>query len=439
MRSAEDPYADIGYAVENQLCLSCGACAAACSKRSIVFRETSGGYLYPVIDYSSCVQCGVCIKVCPGVHYDESVHETYLNGSTSNSIIQAYVGKSLDENVFRNAQSGGVVTGLVKHLLDSKKIDAVLCAGMTYSSPPRGEVLLVNSSDKLYSTQKSKYVPIPLLENIQSYIKDYENIAVVGLPCHLQGLKKLIGQFPMMREKNILQVGLICDRILSAVSIDYLSAKATTKTVSHIIFRDKTKTGYPGNPTVETSDFEVIELDSKDRMEIKDFFTPGRCRLCLDKLNVCADIVCGDPHGLDGIDRQNGETLVLVRSQKGKIALTDTEQILRLRSVDITKAVDGQHIIQRINDWKSYLQSWKDMGKPLPVGGEIFNRLADKRLRKYRNNIKLGLQLDVYHSNKDIFEAVDRWLIEKKIIKSIALPFRVYKKIMFILKKYFGS
>jgi|AntAceMinimDraft_16_1070373.scaffolds.fasta_scaffold43124_2 coenzyme F420 hydrogenase subunit beta len=251
---------DIGYVVDNRLCLSCGACAAACSKKSITFNETSGGYLYPKIDYLSCVHCGLCLEVCPGARYIEEVHNTYLTGPHSESILDVYVGRSLDDHIYRNAQSGGIVTGLLKDLLQRNAVDAVLCAEMAHVSPPRGEAVLVRIPHELNRAQKSKYAPIPLLEHLREYLKCHSKIAVVGLPCHMQGLEHLMKVIPEIEDKIVLRIGLICDRILTAKSIDWLSKQGTDSPVSQIIYKDKTRSGYPGDPSVETTDGKIIML-----------------------------------------------------------------------------------------------------------------------------------------------------------------------------------
>ncbi|MEE9905278.1 MAG: Coenzyme F420 hydrogenase/dehydrogenase, beta subunit C-terminal domain [Chlorobium sp.] len=430
---------DIGYVVDNRLCLSCGACAAACSKKAITLHETLGGYLYPKVDYLNCVHCGLCLKVCPGVQYNDRVHDAYLCVPHSESILEAYVGRSLDEEIYENAQSGGVVTGILKDMLQRNAVDAVLCAVMTHAIPPRGEAILIGNPHKLLQAQKSKYVPVPLLKNLREQLKVQNKIAVVGLPCHMQGLELLKSALPEIEDKIVLRIGLVCDRILTAKSIDWLTKQATEKPVSHIIYRDKTRSGYPGDPSVETNNGEIIMLKAADRMAIKDFFTPVRCRLCLDKLNVKADIVCGDPHGVEGVDRINGETLVLVRNERGKHVIEDVAGVgkIDLRSVSVATAVNGQCIDQRVRDWKAYLQAWKGLEMPLPEGVERQQVNGKKILKVFENDLKQGLTLDTYDKASVIYKAAAGWL-RKKRLKIVVLDIfkiirNVFVKIVCIL------
>ncbi|RNA65328.1 4Fe-4S dicluster domain-containing protein [Prosthecochloris sp. ZM_2] len=423
---------DIRYVVDNRLCLSCGACAAACSRKSISFHETPGGYLYPEIDFATCVHCELCLDVCPGIHYIPQIHDTYLKASHSDSIQNALVGRATDDKVYYNGQSGGVVTALLEDILERHVVDAVLCAGMSYFSPPRGEALLIADANDLGKSQKSKYVPVPLLENLRDYLKHYKSIAVVGLPCHMHGLELLKKVIPDLEDKIPLRIGLICDRILTAKSIDWLAKQATVKPVSHIIYRDKSRSGYPGDPSIEASDGEIIMLKAADRMAIKDFFTLVRCRLCLDKMNAGADIVCGDPHGIDGVNRVHGETLVLVRSKRGKKIIDDAvgEGVIKLRSVSVSKAINGQYIDQRVKDWKAYLLAWKGLKMPLPDGAENLQGNGKTGIKLYENNLQQGLLLDSYESVNEMLKAADSWLKKKRLKRVMGVPLRFVQKVV---------
>ena len=45
-------------------CCGCTACASICAHDAITMKPDALGFLYPEVDRSNCVDCGLCEKVC---------------------------------------------------------------------------------------------------------------------------------------------------------------------------------------------------------------------------------------------------------------------------------------------------------------------------------------------------------------------------------------
>lgn len=62
-------------------CCGCTACASICPKQAITMKPDGLGFLYPVINRSKCIECGLCEDVCAfNSHYEKSdfsVSEVY--------------------------------------------------------------------------------------------------------------------------------------------------------------------------------------------------------------------------------------------------------------------------------------------------------------------------------------------------------------------------
>ena len=57
-------------------CTGCTTCANICAQQCIDMSEDIEGFLYPKINLSQCISCGICEQVCP-----------VLNGKRKNEII----------------------------------------------------------------------------------------------------------------------------------------------------------------------------------------------------------------------------------------------------------------------------------------------------------------------------------------------------------------
>lgn len=54
-------------------CCGCTACASICAHDAITMKPDALGFLYPEVDRSNCVDCGLCEKVCAfNDDYDKS-------------------------------------------------------------------------------------------------------------------------------------------------------------------------------------------------------------------------------------------------------------------------------------------------------------------------------------------------------------------------------
>ena len=167
------------------LCSNCGACKAICPVNAIAFQTSSMGRMYAVVN-NNCIECKACTKICPSLdHFN--LHKTF-------------------------SQSGGACTAIVSYLFERKLIDAAIVCRMYSGNPPVIKSIVINNSNELSACQKSCYTPVDLLSALQN-TGEKESIALVGLPCHIQGAVNLMKQSRKFRNISY-KLGLICDRTL---------------------------------------------------------------------------------------------------------------------------------------------------------------------------------------------------------------------------------
>lgn len=57
--------------IEKKYCTGCEACLNVCPHAAIMMVRDHEGFDYPSIYSDKCVDCGLCVKVCPVLHYED--------------------------------------------------------------------------------------------------------------------------------------------------------------------------------------------------------------------------------------------------------------------------------------------------------------------------------------------------------------------------------
>lgn len=441
MRMSGKRSGDVGQAssveevAQQHLCTSCGACSVICPEHAVSYTETVGGYLFPAIDADKCTECGACLKICPGIHFGGVLNAAWPADSFIGKARECLVGKSTEEPVYTASQSGGVVTALLLHALREGMIRGAVVVVTTPGRPPTFEPTVATTEQEILAAQGSKYLPIPLLEVLREVRERELTVALVGLPCHVHGLKNLFDFQPALEQLVPIRIGLICDRVMTMAARDYLiSRSGLTGELEDLRFKDKQEGGWPGNVRVESVDGRRVVLPQRQRMSIKDQFTPARCRLCFDKLNTFSDLTVGDPWGIDSADRVNGESVVIVRTASGSNLLKSAVEqgAVVLRSIKYDEVIRGQKIDQRRRDWTRYCESWRAMGLDLP---DYCSRVTEhgaprNAKRRHARHLQQALGLDRFPSRRDLLKHVERRLFLRRWRGRLLYPLRLSKKML---------
>jgi coenzyme F420 hydrogenase subunit beta len=233
---------------------------------------------------------------------------------------------------------------------------------------------------------------------------------------------------PDLKSKFAFTIGLVCDRVQTYSALDYLVKKAISNNAKNvsISFRDKSVSGYPGDVHVFFENDKSVVMPANTRIQIKDYFTPARCRICFDKMNIFADITVGDPHGLEGIDRKYGESMVVARTNMGQeiVRLARAEKAIDIRPADYEQVLKGQMIGIKKVQWHNYLNAWEELGLQLPTFlDEIQKRVPVSFIKdNYKNKLLFSLSLDNFASRNELISFVEREVIKNHIINSILSP-----------------
>jgi len=364
---------NIKQITDNLLCSGCGTCNVICRHNAISMKKTpTMGLLFADIDIEKCADCGLCVQMCPSSHAIEEKsivsREMVIGG-----IKGCYVGRSLDRKIFDNAQSGGMVTSILSYLFAEGLIDAVVSCRMEHGSPvPSVRYSILNSAEELGQNQKSCYTQVDIVSAL-NHIARYKNVAVVGVSCHIRGIKELM---TIKKYDNIKYlIGLICDKSFSDTYMDALlfgekkpGGKIRINYKQKNFYHEGRYYSYQQAPIVISNvESENTVVPNTKRFFFKNYFTVPKCNICWDKLNVRADISLGDPWGLSGkYDEKEGDSVVIVRSKSASdiVAKMKDKGLISISPVSAEDVANGQQIDARLcdihnADWHGIVSMWE--------------------------------------------------------------------------------
>jgi len=378
---------DITWVARNNLCYGCGLCDIICPREAISFHITNMGRLKPAIDYTKCNGCSLCLKVCPGMDDGNLILDALagIEDPFTGSTLSCHVGMASSEEVYINAQSGGLVTQTLRYLFDTEQITHAVLVYMQYGKPPRPIASVVTSPEQLFDTQKSTYVPVNLLSALKTIPATNSSIAVVGLPCHMEGILSLDNLGKAAHRVNY-KLGLMCDGILTYIALNYFEKRANVP--SHIpyriVFKDKARFNYlDANITIQQSDGRQRHINKEERFILKKYLTPPRCLICFNKMNLFADLSYGDPWHLGTSIPSHGLGVVISRTSRGYQLVVDLERkrYAHLNSISYTDFLTGQEIEKRKRRVAKGIRDYEDLDLHLPT---YYATLLRDHLNNYR-------------------------------------------------------
>jgi hypothetical protein len=162
-----------------------------------------------------------------------------------------------------------------------------------------------------------------------------------GIPCQIHGLRKMAAAVPAIERKIGLVVGLFCHSCLDHQALrDMLGAyRIESSSLQRVVYRSGKLPGYVRAQTragdwvglpYPGAGVDAYRPNAKECLTfLFKFYSPLRCRMCVDATSEFADISISDPWiaGWQGVPRlRQGYNLVLARTERGLQALRDAEK-----------------------------------------------------------------------------------------------------------------
>lgn len=365
----------VDQVAEWRLCAGCGACVPACANHAITLVNIFNQGIRPIVDSEKCQECGGCVEVCPGI---EIIHRSFNNRSVPEllyewgPVLEVWEGYAADLQIRYNGSSGGAATALALFCLEKQKASGVLHIGANPESPLENVAVLSKSRAELLSRTGSRYSPAAPCEKLD-WILDSSNASVfIGKPCDVVALRKSQAVNPMLDEKVSLAISIFCAgtpatkgtyEILGLLGVE-------PEQTEELRYRGR---GWPGATTVKVKgDNGMVHQMSYEESwgNILSHYGQYRCRVCPDSTGEFADISCGDPWYRESKEDEQGWSLVVVRTERGKEILRKAmkDGYLNLKRVEPDTIPQSQKalLVRRRHLW-GRLFMMRILGVPVPM------------------------------------------------------------------------
>lgn len=212
-------------------CCGCYACYNVCIKNCISFSEDQEGFLYPQVDLSKCVNCNLCIKVCP-----------VINSYEKRNPIKVYAAKNNDGNVLLESSSGGIFTLFAEKIIH----EGGVVFGARFDDEWNVIHDYVENAQDISIFRGSKYVQSRVSDTYKKaemFLKQGRKVLYSGTPCQIKGLKLYLRH----EYSNLLTIDFICHGVPSPgiwrqyLNENFFSLKSAKKhlKLTSINFRNK--------------------------------------------------------------------------------------------------------------------------------------------------------------------------------------------------------
>jgi coenzyme F420 hydrogenase subunit beta len=267
--------------------------------------------------------------------------------------------------------------------LEAGTVDAVVAVRMSAANPLEAESVICRSPEEVAACRGSKYNVVAINSALGRILEEPGRYALVGLPCHIQGLRLAQRHSRRLRERVILTMGIFCGLTNEPRATAVLAQQAglDPAAIRDVSYRGP---GWPGGMRLEDWHGSVRWRDYADYADRRFMaLTPPRCRICPDALAELADISVGDAW-LDRFEGSDGVSDLIARTPAGERVLADAAGYLSLQPASAAEMIASQSETHRAKRDVCRGRLWlRSLARrPLPdYPGLELSALAGERLR----------------------------------------------------------
>ena len=322
------------------LCAGCGACAAIAPGK-VRMEVAAPGYLRPVqsADLTAPEEAGID-AVCPGL-----VQKVVAKGRPDPVLWGPYkemvTGHATDATVRFAGASGGGLSGMLVHLIESGTVDGVVQTAASDILPIGNAPVVTLDTAGITAAAGSRYAPSAPLEGIPAQVAAHKaegtKYAFVGKPCDAAAMRALCGRDRDVAAAFPVILSFFCAGVPSHTGGKEVLAKLGTDLESTATFRFRGN-GWPGQATATAHDGTARSMSYHESWGgVLSRHVQMRCKLCADGTGTAADIVCADAWESDAagypvFEEAPGISLIVARTDLGARLLAEAQTAGHLKT-----------------------------------------------------------------------------------------------------------
>lgn len=327
-------------------CLQCGVCLSVCPVEALSKAKKDNKY-HILVDSEKCIGCKKCSKYCPS-HYitqDRVDFDKIREGS-------CFISYAKDKAVGYSSSSGGTVRSIVSNFLKADSRHRVY----TLIDCDKGVKGKLISDKELDLMPNSIYAPTMWGENLHQIHEQRDSFAsllIIGLPCQIKSAQGVIATYRL--QADVRYIAIMCRKTKDFRLGEYIRKSHGLREGEPLIFRGNGWPGKIGSPNDESrqseySSFSAIPFGL-------DIWNVKGCYRCADCLALdYADITVGDPWGLKEAN-SNGCNILFVNSPKGEELIRESSTALDIIAIskgDAEAVTDKGLLTNKVNRLRFY-------------------------------------------------------------------------------------
>lgn len=381
------------------LCSGCGACVFAAAQGAVEMRLDGDGFQRPVaLRALNETEQSSIRQFCPGIalqhpeQFDKGVSYHPAWGPVS----KLAAGHAIDADVRHKGSSGGALSGLLIHLLETGKIDFVLHTRASETQPLKNESVFSCTRDDVIAAAGSRYAPASPVAALREALARPGKFAFVGKPCDVAAVRKIVLARPELAARIPYLLSFMCAGTPSMKGTHEILHRFKMNADEVVGFRYRGD-GWPGLACAETTNGRRETMDYNTAWgSILNRHLQPRCKMCADGTGEFADVVGADAwHGKDGYPdfaEAEGRSLVLAR--------TDTGSRLVSEAIDAGTIAIEPFPIEDLNAIQPYQRRRKQEMRARALAASIcakpWPKYKNLHLRQCAKQLSLSLRVKAF-------------------------------------------